>query len=549
MHPTPPGALASDSVPAPRPAPILLVGFLDQGNLGLGYLTATLRDAGYRVVVVDVERPTAEIVQTARDEGPLLIGLSLIFQFYIRRFAELVRALRAAGIEAHITTGGHFPSLSPAQTLAEMPGLDSIVRFEGETTLKDLADRLAAGIDWRDTAGIVHRTGDGTTQETPPRTLMRDLDDLPWPTRDYPAEQVLGRRAMPLLASRGCVRTCSFCSIHTFYRSAPGKVVRTRDPARVVEEMRWLHDSRGVSIFLFQDDDFPLFGPVWQRWTRRFLAELHKAALPGRAIWKINCRADAVDEVLFAEMRAAGLYLVYMGLESGDEDGLDTLNKGITVAQNLAAVDTLKRLGLVFEFGFMLLDPSSSFASIRANLGFLRAIAGDGSVAAVFCRMLPYDGTPIKDRLAAEGRLKGDICNPDYDFLDPRLDGFYQELNEVLHVSGWIHGHKALSPALNWAWNEVAILERLFPGLAALDRYKAALAGLTAESNAMVLDIVDDLVARHGEGARRRWTNPEIARHADRFGGDLLGLRDGFVHENQAVILDTLRRDGLLVAA
>ena len=54
------------------------------------------------------------------------------------------------------------------------------------------------------------------------------------------------------------------------------------------------------------------------------------------------------------------------------------------------------------------------------------------------------------------------MCNPDYDFLDPRLDDFFRELNEVLHVSGWIYGHRALSPAINWAWNEVAILEGLF---------------------------------------------------------------------------------------
>ena len=59
-----------------------------------------------------------------------------------------------------------------------------------------------------------------------------------------------------------------------------------------------------------------------------------------------------------------------MGLESGDEQGLKTLNKGITVEQNLAAVAVLKRLGLVFEFGFMLLDPSSSFESTRDQSAF-----------------------------------------------------------------------------------------------------------------------------------------------------------------------------------
>ena len=81
---------------------------------------------------------------------------------------------------------------------------------------------------------------------------------------------------MPLLASRGCARTCSFCSIHTFYRAAPGKVVRTRKPAEVVREMRHLlRERRRRRIFLFQDDDFPLFGPVWQRWASEFVDELH----------------------------------------------------------------------------------------------------------------------------------------------------------------------------------------------------------------------------------------------------------------------------------
>jgi len=214
---------------------------------------------------------------------------------------------------------------------------------------------------------------------------------------------------MPLLASRGCARTCSFCSIHTFYRSAPGKVVRLRKPAEVVREMKMLRDQGGVTVFLFQDDDFPLFGKKWRAWAGEFVDELHWADLPGRVIWKISCRADAVDAELMARMRDAGLYLVYMGLESGTEEGLQTLNKEISVEQNLAAVRTLKSLGIRFEFGFMLLDPSSSFASVRGNLAFLRQIVGDGSASATFCKMLPYDGTPIKQALEAPGRLKGDI--------------------------------------------------------------------------------------------------------------------------------------------
>ena len=98
-------------------------------------------------------------------------------------------------------------------------------------------------------------------------------------------------------------------------------------------------------------------------------------------------------------MRDAGLYLVYMGLESGTEDGLETLHKQVTVEQNLRAVETLKRIGLGFEYGFMLLEPSSTFESVRANLAFLRKIVGDGSAAATFLPHDPLDALPSKTSL------------------------------------------------------------------------------------------------------------------------------------------------------
>ena len=97
-----------------------------------------------------------------------------------------------------------------------------------------------------------------------------------------------GYNEFPIVASRGCARTCSFCSIHTFYRTAPGKVVRLRSAELVADEMLHLHRERGATIFLFQDDAFPIFGPVWRKWTYRFLDALHERDLPIRIRWKIK---------------------------------------------------------------------------------------------------------------------------------------------------------------------------------------------------------------------------------------------------------------------
>jgi anaerobic magnesium-protoporphyrin IX monomethyl ester cyclase len=522
----------------------MLVGFQNQGNLGLGYLAAVLRRAGYAVQVVDIEQDPVEIVRIARELNPILIGFSLIFQFFIDRYAALLYLLRSDGFDCHFTMGGHFPSLSYEQTLELVPELDSIVRFEGESTLLEMVEAITTGTDWREIHGLAYRDDEGRVIVTRPRALLEHLDELPYPDREYEPEAVLGRSILPILASRGCARTCSFCSIHTFYRAAPGRIVRTRKPAEVVREMELLHEERGTTIFLFQDDDFPLFGQVWRRWANDFVDELERTGLAQKVIWKMNCRADAVDRDLFIRMRDAGLYLVYMGLESGSEQGLVTLHKQINVEQNLKAVETLKSIGLMFEYGFMLLDPSSTFESIRENIGFLRTILDDGCLPVTFCRMLPYDGTPIKDELVRTGRLRGDVCNPDYDFLDPRIGEFYEALTELVSLTGWIHGLKAVTTQLGWAWHEVATMERLFPALPGFDEYKETLRGITKRSNDLLLRVVEDLSYQFSDNKPAEWA-PEIVEAArEQFLDELLRERDGFVYANQDILIDTLESSG-----
>jgi anaerobic magnesium-protoporphyrin IX monomethyl ester cyclase len=529
-------------------SPVLLVGFQRHSNLGLGYLASVLRQHGYEVTIVDFELDRQLILEKAKRLRPILIGFSLIFQSYIEYFGDLIRYLRSNGVDCHFTMGGHFPSLSYQRTLELLPQLDSVVRFEGELTLLELVDSLSSGRDWREILGIAYSVG-GDVRVTPMRPLVHDLDELPFPERIFKRNAILGRDATPLLASRGCARTCSFCSIHMFYRTAPGKIVRTRKPSEIVREMKFLLEQEGVSIFLFQDDDFPLFGPVWRRWAREFVAELHRARLPGRAVWKINCRADAVDPELFVEMREAGLHMVYMGLESGTEEGLKTLHKQITVEQNLRAVQILKEIGTRFEFGFMLLDPSSTFESVRANVQFLRTIVGDGSAAAGFGRMVPYDGTPIKDELERAGRLRGDVVKPDYDFLDPRLTDFYNEIIHIIDVTGWTHGYGALSPALNFAWEEVAILEQFCPGIPGLAAYRETVREVTRDSNDVLLTIVEDVSFAFSEDRATSWSAQDLAKRSRRFSERLLTARDSFIQRNQEILLQNLETGTQAISA
>jgi anaerobic magnesium-protoporphyrin IX monomethyl ester cyclase len=418
---------------AGRPQRVLLVGFQDQDNLGLRYLCAAVRAAGHEPDILTFDADPRSLIARARETDPDVIGLSLIFQYMTPTFADVIAAVRAAGIRAHITVGGHYPSFDYKPVLELIPGLDSIIRFDGEVTLALLLNRLAEGGDWRDIHGLACRLDDGSVHANCLRDPVADLDELPWPERtdiDYESNPL---STASVLGSRGCPWNCSFCSIRPFYEEQGGKLRRLRRPEAVVSEMIDLHERRGVPLFLFQDDDFLATGRRARDWGGG-IADLIAEEVGDRRIgFKMSCRSDEVQEEILRRLMRGGLTHVYMGVESGDTAGLVNMNKMLKPETHLRAGAILKSLGLSFDFGFMLMDPSSTFESIRNNIAFLQAFVGDGWSIAPFCRMLPYAGTPVRRQLAAEGRLKGTDFQPDYTFLDPKLDFYYDWMLRTFH--------------------------------------------------------------------------------------------------------------------
>jgi anaerobic magnesium-protoporphyrin IX monomethyl ester cyclase len=507
---------------------VVLIGYQDQGNLGMGYLAAVLQQHGRVVDMLDIRDGPQRIAARLVSRQPLLVGFSLIFQYFLPQYRRLASCLREAGIESHFTIGGHYPSLCHEEILQNFPEIDSVVRYEGELTLVNLVERLSSGGDWRQTPGISYLTEDQVVV-TEPRALVQDLDSLPLPYRPYRPEQIGGFPTLPLLASRGCARRCSFCSIHTFYRTAPGKVVRVRKPVKIVEEMQHLYDRYAVRVFLFQDDDFPLWGKVGRRWADELADRIIDSGLAEKTVWKISCRGEYVDPDLFSGLRDAGLFLVYMGIESGVEQGLEILHKEMTVQENLDAVQTLKQIGILFSYGFMLFDPSSTFESVRENTSFLRQIVRDGSAAATFCRMLPYGGTPIRDLLEKEGRLRGDLTHPDYDFLDLRLNEYHRLLTQT--VRPWIH-NEGISNELNYAWDELETVRRLVPGIEGVELYATALRSLTKESNEKLFQLVEESSCAFEQGDRTLLDPGAVKAYCEQVRARLISMRNNFVAEN-----------------
>src|SRR6516164_6179050 len=103
--------LPRKSDPQPTAADVVLIGYQDQGNLGMGYLAAVLQQQGRAVDMIDIRDHPEAIAARLISSPPLLVGFSLIFQYFLPQYRRLARMLREIGVASHFTMGGHYPSL------------------------------------------------------------------------------------------------------------------------------------------------------------------------------------------------------------------------------------------------------------------------------------------------------------------------------------------------------------------------------------------------------------------------------------------------------
>ena len=332
---------------------VLLVGYEDLENLGLRYIASFLNAHG---IAASIEPCGKHLTQNVGArivrENPGMVGFSLIYQGMLPDFAALITRLRKSGIRAHFTIGGHFPTIEPEAILELIPGLDTVIRHEGEETMLELFKHLHEPRSWSEIGGIAYRRH-GKIEVTAPRPLITNLDSLPFPERPEPLQTYRGLGTCSVSASRGCYYDCSFCSIQEFYSEPPGPRRRSRSPPNVAREMKQLF-ARGARIFRFNDDDFGMKGPSQQRWIEAFANELERNGLAGRILWRISCRVDEVDATQLQRLKDVGLRFLYLGIESGCDEGLNTCNKHCDVTDVYRALNVLEDAGMKFEYGFML---------------------------------------------------------------------------------------------------------------------------------------------------------------------------------------------------
>ena len=404
-------------------------------NLGLGYIAAVLRRDGHEVEIFDANAQCMKVDETIRE---LLkrdfdcLGITAL-NAYTKQVISIARAVRQKKKNALIVMGGYLPSLETEQLFAACPEIDFIVRGEGEISASEVFGRIERGERWQDAPGIAY-LNDGALVMNPLPPLIQDLDTLPFPARDSIA-QIPTLTQTSIAGSRGCYHNCSFCSISAFYELSGSRLPRFRSPENIVDEIESVVASTGRTMFVFADDDFIGPGPKCRERAIKIADQIKARKL--KINFSIECRADEVDEDILKLLKEAGLSGLFLGIESGVQHQLDTFNKGTTVEQNKRAIEIVRKMDLRLRSGLIIFDPYTTMDDLMEDLKFFQEM-GPSLEPALESMVLLYRGTPLTERVRADGLLIEKGMELKYRFKDRKVGMLWRVLNTCVTCSQFI---------------------------------------------------------------------------------------------------------------
>jgi anaerobic magnesium-protoporphyrin IX monomethyl ester cyclase len=341
--------------------------------LGLGYIAASLQKAGHEVNLIDC----TFMDKTEALEKALAVKAEVAGIYCMVTMVDEC-AWFAENLRPHcdlLVAGGPLPTCDPEPF---MKNFDVVVLGEGEQTMLDLLQARADGSGIETIPGIVYRTdpdwpAKGKLVHTPERKFAKELDNIPFPARNLiPNDSYIrqgrkkyGYSITTVMSTRGCPYRCEFCSNVVF-----GGSYRERSPGNVVDEIESAL-ALGYDRISFTDDVFTMKKErvvrVCQEITRRGL----------HFNWECLGRVDALDHPAAVVMKAAGCTRIFFGIESGNEQMLERMNKKITLDEARRAVNAAHHAGLQVGAFFILCYPGDTDDTVLETLRFATSLPLD----------------------------------------------------------------------------------------------------------------------------------------------------------------------------
>ncbi len=308
---------------------------------------------------------------------------------------KVARAMKDANPRLKVGFVGAKVAVEPEESLAASTAIDFVARNEFDFTIKEIAE----GKSWDAIDGLSYRNATGTIVHNDERAILEDMDQLPFVTEVYKRDlkiedYFIGYLKHPyvsLYTGRGCKSRCTFC---LWPQTVGGHRYRVRSVGHVVEEIRLAkHYFPQVQEFFFDDDTFTDNLPRAEAIAR----ELGKLGVT----WSCNAKANVPRETLKV-LRDNGLRLLLVGYESGNQQILHNIKKGMRIDVARRFTKDCHELGIVIHGTFILGLPGETKETIQETIHFATEINPHTIQVSLAA---PYPGTFLYKQAIENGWL------------------------------------------------------------------------------------------------------------------------------------------------
>ena len=335
--------------------------------------------------------------------------------------------------------GSTHPTLFPEETMAH-PSVDVACRGEGEMAMLDLCNCHDQGQDFSRIPNLWVRTPQGISKN-PVGMLIEDLDQFPFPDWDlYQKYNYFTHLdSIDVIAGRGCIFDCSYCMNTTSKEMmrGNGKFVRKHSPDYMMTQLAEIKEKYHPKSFTFVDELFT----TNKKWLQEF-CEKYQAKIGLPFICSIT--ADTMDDDIAAWLKAAGVFRICLGLETGNEHLRNhVLNKRFSNAQFIETANRLHRYGIKFLTSNMIGIPGETVENAFETIELNQRVKTDFLYFSVF---QPYPELPITKDMERKGLL--DPIKP----ADYHTTFFKGSLVKQQNIHQLVNLHKFFFVAVKFPW-------------------------------------------------------------------------------------------------
>ncbi|MCB8880272.1 hopanoid biosynthesis associated radical SAM protein HpnJ [Acidisoma cellulosilytica] len=308
---------------------------------------------------------------------------------------KVAEQIKQANPAVKIGFVGAKVAVQPTESLAASTAIDFVARNEFDFTIKEIAE----GRDWAEVDGISYRDATGALKHNRDRAILEDMDQLPFVTdvykRDLKIEDYfIGYLQHPYISiytGRGCKSRCTFC---LWPQTVGGHRYRVRSPEHVAAEIKQaMKDFPQVKEFFFDDDTFTDNLPR----SEEIAKELGKLGVT----WSCNAKANVPRKTLEV-LKANGLRLLLVGYESGNQQILHNIKKGMLVTTAEQFTKDCHELGIKIHGTFILGLPGETKETIEETIQFATRINPHTIQVSLAA---PYPGTALYKQALENGWL------------------------------------------------------------------------------------------------------------------------------------------------